>query len=70
MEHDPIRSAETRGARMVKTIAVLTATWLILLSAVSQANASRHWQAPTVERGTDGAPTHLVADGDVNGAGG
>jgi len=55
---------------MVKTIAVLTATWLILLSAVSQANASRHWQAPTVERGTDGASTHLVADGDVNGAGG
>jgi len=70
MEHDPIRSAETRGARMVKTIAVLAATWLILLSAVSQANASRQWQTPAVERSTGGASTHLVADGDVNGAGG
>src|SRR5438309_11118427 len=61
---------ETRGARMVKTIAVLTTTWLILLSAVLQANASQHWQAPAIERSMGGASTHLVADGDVNGAGG
>jgi len=55
---------------MTKTIAVLAAALLILVSAVSQANASRQWPAPTVERSTGGAPTHLVADGDVNGAGG
>jgi hypothetical protein len=55
---------------MSKTIAVLAATCLILVSAVSQANASRHWQAPTVEKSPGGAPSHLVADGDVNGAGG
>ena len=55
---------------MVKTIAVLTTTWLILLSAVLQANASQHWQAPAIERSMGGASTHLVADGDVNGAGG
>jgi len=70
MEHDPVESAEIRGARMAKTIAVLAATCLILISSISQANASRHWQTPTIEKSTGGAPPHLVADGDVNGAGG
>lgn len=55
---------------MVKVIAVLMAASLMLVSALSQANAAGRWHAPIANLGVNSAPTHLVAAGDDNGAGG
>lgn len=55
---------------MVKAIAVLVVASLMLVSALSQANATGRWHAPMADLRVNGTPSHLVAAGDDNGAGG
>jgi hypothetical protein len=55
---------------MVKAIAVLMVASLMLVSALSQANAAWRWHSPVADLRVNGTPTHLVAAGDDNGAGG
>ncbi len=52
---------------MVKMMAVLMTASLILVFALSPANASRHWQAPPAGSNLVGVPAHLVPAGDDNG---
>lgn len=55
---------------MGKAIAVLMVASLMLVSALSQANAAGRWNAPMTDLRVNGTPTQLVAAGDDNGAGG
>ncbi len=55
---------------MVKSIAVLVVASLMLVSALSQAYAAWRWHAPMADPRVNGTPTHLVAAGDDNPAGG
>lgn len=55
---------------MVKAIAVLMVASVMLVSALSQANAAGRWHAPMADLRVNGTTTHLVAAGDDNPAGG
>ena len=52
---------------MVKMMAVLMTASLIMVLAISPANASRHWQAPLTDKTLVGAPAHPVPAGDDHG---